>query len=132
MSTKINIDQLASEVMRNLDIYRANTIEDVDKAVLYTARETVKELKKTSPVGDTGDYAKSWSQKRDKTIRGRWRFSRVVYSKYPEHGLTHLLEYGHAKVNGGRVDAKPHIKIASDNALIRLNARLLQKLRYQD
>lgn len=127
---KINIDKLAVEVMRELDLYLANTVEDVDQAVLETAKETVKELQKTSP-SLTGDYADSWAQKRDNTIRGKWWFSRVVYSKKPDYRLTHLLEFGHAKVSGGRVSGQPHIRKAEENASVRLYAKLLQKLRYR-
>lgn len=127
----INIDKLSIEVLRNLDIYLANTIEDVERAVYETADETVAELKKTSPVGPTGDYAKSWTHKRDNRIRGKYYLSRVVCQKKPNYRLTHLLEFGHAKVNGGRVNAQPHIQKAEENALIRLNTKLLRKLRYQ-
>lgn len=125
----INVDQLANEVMRNLEIYLANTQEDVDAAVLETAEETVAELQKTSPKRE-GKYAESWAQKRDPSIRGKWRMSRVVYSKGGEYRLTHLLEFGHAKVNGGRVAAQPHIRTAEDNAATRLYAKLVRKLRY--
>lgn len=126
----INIDQLANEIMYDLNLYLANTVEDVETAVLETAKETVEELRKTSPVGTTGDYAESWNQKRDSSIRGKWRFSRVVYSKKPDYRLTHLLEHGHAKVNGGRVKGQPHIKKAEENASVRLHAKLIRKLRY--
>lgn len=125
----INIDKLSVEVMKDLDIYLANTIEDVEAAVLETAKETVEELRSTSPA-QTGDYAKGWAHKKDPTIRGKWRMSRVVYSKGEEYRLTHLLEFGHAKVNGGRVSARPHIRQAEENAATRLYAKLVQKLRY--
>lgn len=126
----INVDQLAVEVMRNLEIYLANTQEDVDTAVLETSEETVAELQKTSPRRDGGgEYAESWAHKRDPNIRGKWRMSRVVYSRR-EYRLTHLLEFGHAKVNGGRVSAQPHIRNAEENAVSRLYAKLVQKLRY--
>lgn len=128
----INIDKLAVEVLKNLEIYRENTVESVEQAVLETAKETVKELQKTSPIGPTGDYAESWAQKKDNSIRGKWRLSRVVYSRKPDYRLTHLLEFGHAKVNGGRVEARPHIRKAEDNALVRLNAKLMKALRYKD
>lgn len=130
---KINIDQLASEVMKNLEIYQGNTVDTVTKAVQETAKETVAELNRTSPKSpEGGDYAKSWDKKRDKNIRGKWYMSMTVYSKDPEYRLTHLLEHGHAKVTGGRVRGKPHIKVAEDNALMRIHAKLVRNLRYRD
>lgn len=127
---KINIDKLSIEVMRSLEIYRANTVESVEKAVLDTAKETVAELNRTSPKGATGDYAKSWNHKKDSELRGKWCRSRVVYSKKPDYRLTHLLEKGHKTVNGKNVAARPHIKRAEENAKMRLNAKLLAALRH--
>ena len=128
----INIDKLATEILSDLELYLANTVKDVEDAVLETAKETVEELKRTSP-SMTGDYADSWSQKKDTSIRGKWWCSRVVYSKKPEYRITHLLEHGHAKVSGGRVSgkvaARPHIKKAEQNASIRLHTKLVRKLR---
>lgn len=124
---KINIDRLAVEIMEDLDIYLANTVETVGQAVEETAKETVQELKRLSPKGSTGEYADSWKQKKDPNIRGKYRMSRVVYSDKPSYRLTHLLENGHAKVNGGRVDGKPHIRRAEQLA----ESTLLRKLKEQ-
>lgn len=125
---RINIDQLSLTVLRDLEVYRANTIESVKEAVTETAKETVKELKRTSPKGATKDYSKSWAYKRDRSLRGKWRYSMVVYSKKPDYRLTHLLENGHAKVNGGRVPGQPHIKIAEQHAIRLLDEKLRRKL----
>lgn len=129
----INIDKLASEVMRELELYQGNTIDTVTQAVKETAKETVEELNRTSPRSEGGgDYAKSWASKRDNQSRGKWRMSMIVYAKKPEYRLTHLLEFGHAKVSGGRVEGQPHIRKAEDNALVRLHAKLTRNLRYRD
>lgn len=125
---RINIDRLALEVMRELEIYRNNTVESVEKAVKETAKETVQELRVTSPVGPTGEYAKSWTYRRDPNLRGRWKYSMVVCSKKPDYRLTHLLEYGHAKATGGRVAARPHIKDAELHAIKRLERKLRKNI----
>jgi hypothetical protein len=125
----INIDKLAVEVMGELDLYLGNTVETVSRAVEETAEETVEELNRTSPKGATGEYAKSWDHKRDPGIKGKYRLSRVVYANKPDYRLTHLLENDHAKVNGGRVKGKPHIRKAEENAETRLMAKLARNLR---
>lgn len=128
----INIDKMDIEIRRNLDIYLANTMEDVKQAVEETAKETVAELKSTSPKRiNGGDYAKNWACKRDRKIGGRWNHSMVVYNKL-FYRLTHLLEKGHETVNGSFVAARPHIKQAEENAFNRLYAKLVRKLRYTD
>ena len=42
---KINIDQLAIEVMQELDAYREDVQEAVEKAVKETAKQTAAELR---------------------------------------------------------------------------------------
>ena len=121
----IDIDKLVISVMAELENFAGATHEIVEASVKETAKYTANELKATSPVGDTGDYAKSWGYKRDAEGRKHNKFNMIVFSEKPNYRLTHLLEFGHAKVNGGRVAAQPHIKNAEENA----EAKLLQKIK---
>ena len=116
---KINIDMLANEILKDLDIFQKATIEIVKNAVDRSAQMTVQDLKDTSPRRKTkgGKYAESWATKRDRNLNGRLKYSRVVYSQAPEYRLTHLLEKGHASRNGGRVGAKTHIEPAEQTAI---------------
>ena len=123
---KIDIDQLSIAVMAELRTYGQATYEQVEKAAEETAQETVNELRITSPVGTTGDYAKSWRKKRDNTAKGRKKFNMIVYAKKPDYRITHLLEFGHAKKNGGRTKAFPHIKSAEETAIKRLENKILK------
>lgn len=120
---KVNVDNLANAVMQELNAYREVTIEAMEKAVKETAKQTVAELRDTSPE-DTGEYAKHWAYTRDTRAKGRNRNSMIVYSKKPEYRVAHLLEKGHAKRNGGRVEGKPHIKPAEEHAGEILRERL--------
>lgn len=75
------------------------------KACTTVAEESVEKLKNTSPK-KTGDYARGWT----------WRQAGLGFVVYnaTDYQLTHLLEKGHAIVNGhgtyGRAPAHPHIK----------------------
>lgn len=111
----INVDQLAAEIMSVTEVYVANTVEDVKYAVDLVAREAVAELKETSPIGSTGDYADSWSH-RIHPDKGKDYHCRVVYSKKPNYRLTHLLEKGHDTVNGTWVHPRQHIAQVEEKA----------------
>lgn len=124
---KIDIDELAIAVINELDAYREDVMEVVGKAVKETAKQTAAELRMTSPERD-GDYKKHWTYKRDAKLKGRYKFNTVVYSKKPSYRITHLLEHGHAKRNGGRVDGIPHISIAEKHAKEILMERLKRSL----
>ena len=124
----INIDSLATAIMSDINTYVANAIEDVEHAVKVVAKATAEELRETSPVGPTGDYAENWSHKRSQD-KGKDFMSMVVYNKKPHYRKTHLLEKGHRAVDGSFVDARPHIAQAEEKASTWLDDMLNRRSR---
>lgn len=106
----VKIDDLSDEIQSILSEYEKDAQEVVDESIKKAGKDAVKELKKTSPK-NKGNYAKGWKSKVEKSRLGD---KVIVYNTV--YYLTHLLENGHAKVGGGRVEGKPHIKPASDKA----------------
>lgn len=96
-----SVQNLVAEINRQLEIYAGAVKEDVDKAAKENAHKGAEKLKQVSPK-KSGDYAKSWTVKR---VKERY----VVHNK-DHYRLTHLLEKSHAKKDGGRTTAQPHIK----------------------
>lgn len=96
----MNANNLAAEINRQLQLYAGVLEEEIDKAAEEVAKDGVEKLKSSSP-NKTGKYAKSWGIKKVGKIF-------VLHNK--RYQLTHLLENGHAKVNGGRVAPRVHIK----------------------
>ena len=62
MASKINIGDLSSEVMRQLNEYADLTTEGMKTAVQNAGKTVQKEIKGTAPK-DTGAYSKSWAVK---------------------------------------------------------------------
>lgn len=110
----IKADQLAQEIVKILDDYRDTTIDKMKGAVDKAAKQAVNELKTSSPKR-TGAYAKDWAAKKDRKAN-KWAYGKVVYNK-KHYRLTHLLEKGHRKVNGGMVAARPHIAKVEEKAI---------------
>lgn len=110
----IKADQLAQEIVKILDDYRDTTIDKMKESVDKAAKQAVNELKTSSPKR-TGTYAKDWAAKKDRKAN-KWAYGKVVYNK-KHYRLTHLLEKGHRKVNGGMVAARPHIAKVEEKAI---------------
>ena len=108
----IKISDLADAVSRELAAYDQDVTDGLKKEVKQVAKDVVAELKQTSP-RNTGDYAKGWKSRVEYESPEDIRV-RVYNSKKPQ--LTHLLENGHAKQNGGRVNGTPHIGPAEAKA----------------
>lgn len=82
MSKGINLDQMELEIRRTLDKYAVLNSEMVREVVEQSAKDTVAELKQTSPSPEhhmyspkrkykDGDYAKSWTY--DKNQIKKWQ-----------------------------------------------------------
>lgn len=110
----IKADQIAQEIVKILDDYRDTTIDKMKEAVDKAAKQAVNELKTSSPKL-TGAYAKDWAAKKERKAN-KWAYGKVVYNK-KHYRLTHLLEKGHRKVNGGMVAARPHIAKVEEKAI---------------
>ena len=125
MGTRIQIDQLAATVMKELEDY-ANTTTDGVKAAVKKAADTVKkEISATAPVR-TGRYAKSWATKT--TAENSHALEITVHSRN-RYQLAHLLEHGHAKRGGGRVAARPHIAAAEELGIEELEREIERSIR---
>lgn len=120
-----NVDKLAGEVAAMLEAYTDEVTEAVKAECETVADECLKEIRAASPV-KTGKYKKGWKKKVEYEGKEDIRI-RVYNAKYP--GLTHLLEKGHAKANGGRVAAIPHIEPAEQHAAEKLVNKVKVKIR---
>ena len=125
MGTRIQIDQLADTVMRELENYAETTTDGVKAAVKKAANTVKKEISVTAPVR-TGKYAKSWATKT--TGENSHALEITVHSRN-RYQLAHLLEHGHAKRNGGRVAARPHIAAAEQHGIEELGREIERSIR---
>jgi len=116
----IKVDELAGEIVLAIQAYTEDVSEAIDQAARDTAKAMAQDLRETSPK-DTGEYAKGWTHRKE--APGSYR---VYNKKKPQ--LTHLLEHGHAKAGGGRVEGIPHIKPAEDRYVPEFEKKVQQIL----
>ena len=124
----IKIDALGAEIAKMMEEYATEVAGDVKEEAKAVAKEAVKELKTTSPEdpgSKKGHYKDGWTSK----VESENSVSigiRVYNKKKP--GLTHLLEKGHAKRGGGRVEGIPHIAPVEQQAIKDYEQRLKERL----
>ena len=115
------MQDIASEITKALTEYTSEVEEKLDEIKSDVADETVNMLKVNSPTGRRGKYAKGWRKKKDGT-------SYVIHNA-TDAGLTHLTEKGHAKRNGGRTKAQPHISTAEEMAIKKFENKIERVIR---
>ena len=104
-----DLDDLSQSIMNELSLYSEKVSQMILQIADKLGDEGIQMLEQTSPK-DTGDYGGKW-KKRIETLPGQ-PAKLVLYNK--KYQLTHLLEFGHASVNGGTVPAEPHIAKVQD------------------
>ena len=108
MSKKVSIDDLSNAILEELKNYEGVTEEAAWKGVSDTSQTALKKLRSAHPAG-SGEYG-SWDKyNRGWTVMKTKRDKKATIHNATDYRLTHLLEKGHAKVNGGRTRAFPHI-----------------------
>lgn len=111
MNTKtVSVDNMLAGIQSYLEEFQDATFENVKAACEETSDTVLKELKADSP-RRTGRYAKGWRATME--VSSMW--ARVILHD-TQYRLVHLLEHGHALVNGGRTRPIPHVAPAQDHA----------------
>lgn len=126
---KIQPVDLTATVSQILEDYGEDVGQILDEACLDTATDAVHKLHAVSrfaPDGNpSGAYSASWTLEPMRV--SRYQISYLIYNEN-HYRLAHLLEYGHAKQNGGRAPAYPHIAPINNAVNISLVQNFMRRL----
>lgn len=106
MGRGIGINDLSNAISGIVNEYSDYVTEETKNVIKKTGKEAAKELQNRSPKR-TKEYADSWRSK--VTAETTHTVHVSVYAGNHQYSLTHLLENGHAKRGGGRVNGRKHI-----------------------
>ena len=119
MVKTIKPQDLAAAAENALRSYNKVVAEEIKKEAVETADLCVQDIQAKAP-RHTGKYRRGWKAK---TLFESEDDIRIAVYNQTAPQLTHLLEHGHAKQNGGRVEGKAHIAPAEQRAAKRLESR---------
>lgn len=117
---RVSIDQMADAITQTLGDYAELSNEVMKECVTETGKSVKKDIQDNAPVR-TGKYKKSWAAKKVKENANSLMIA--VHSR-DRYQIAHLLEHGHAKRNGDRVQAIPHIAPAEQRGAAELVAKI--------
>lgn len=125
MATKITIDNLDSTVKKILEEYEGEVDSNMAQITKRVGDAGVKALKNESK--STFDGNKYWKGWKATTEQNRL-YTKVIIHNAKLPGLPHLLEFGHAKVGGGRVKGRVHISKVESELIRAYESEVLRKL----
>lgn len=118
---EFNLERAMRDILQDYSVEVAKAAEE---AVTEVSKEATKKLRQTSPKR-SGKYGKGWASKVEKTATTA---EATVYGKTGTYQLAHLLENGHAKRGGGRVNGNTHIKPVEEWAISEVEKRIREKV----
>ena len=121
MAKVVSIDELAVELTQAIAEYTEDVAVAIEAEVDATSKAVVEDIKANAP-RKTGEYAKGWTRRKDQRPGS---ISYTIHNRSKPQ-LTHLLEHGHAKKGGGRVEGRPHIRPAVDRHIPAMERRIEQ------
>lgn len=125
MATKITIDNLDSTVKKILEEYEGEVDSNMAQITKRVGDAGVKALKNESKSAFDGNkYWKGWKA----TTEQNRLYTKVIIHNAKLPGLPHLLEFGHAKVGGGRVKGRVHISKVESELIRDYESEVLRKL----
>lgn len=105
-SKKIKADRLGEEIDKIMREYSGNIDSELDEITKRIGRKGATAVKNEAHEKFNGEkYYKGWTVS---TVKWTHYTSVVIHNK-DHYQLAHLLEHGHAKVGGGRVEGRAHI-----------------------
>ena len=124
MSKTVSIDGMAEAINEGLQEYAKLASSEVKRAVRKSAKTVKEEIEAGAP-SRTGRYKSSWvATKQEESSQS---LQMVVHSK-DRYQLSHLLENGHVKRNGGRVPGIKHIQKNEQEAIEEFESRVERRI----
>ena len=120
----VNIDDLANEITSAVREYTEDVSVGIEKKVDEVAKDVLKETRNLAPKL-SGEYANSFKITRKVSFGSS---KRIIWNK-KHYRRVHLLEMGHAKVNGGRVPSYPHLRPAYEKHAANLDEEIKDIIR---
>lgn len=110
---KVKTSQFEREIEFILEDYAEDIQSTVIDSIHKIARRCLKRIRAASP-RLTGDYAAGWRMRKQNNGPGKIPTD-IIYNA-TNYQLVHLLEDGYQKAGGGRVEGKPHVRPAAEEA----------------